>query len=536
MLNREDRLHNSVWIIEATGKINQLTKVLDSMNFHSEVIATRGHFCKLPDDMNDIGIDKNFAETKRIANQDTVDRIRESINIMIENGGHDVYIASDDDTEGNVIAYDIFEAIKDIFPTPLRVKLTALDKDSIQSALDNSSEVKIEEAITGRTRAIIDRVIGLSFSNNGIAAGRVGSAILGIIAKEKPKPYRLNLITSAIDGGRVWKASSKLTTILTKEIADKLVSLTLPPLDYESVNRKITPPNDMGRILVRSGDELNLSPTETAKALQSAYESGSLSYPRASSHGMSKSAAQKISQSFAKAGWKFDKKCIPEREEGEPHDSPYPIGPVDISLDPKKLGPIEGLRVMIARDLLPCGEKRKVQQHKKGILSKFLIEKGFSPRLAEEIDSLNWERDFGQPLPGAKDDEKSNLEKRRIDVVILESCLSHNIGKPSTWPNHIQTFIDRGLIDDDILLTHKGERYLSNTPDLLLNPKFSQVIMSACESKVSGLSPEKPWEDLAKKIVEALPDNIKSKMIARAEEPISSSQKASNERNILNYN
>lgn len=506
-----EREHTSVWIIEATGKIGCLSKVLSSLGYVAEIIATRGHFCKMPDSLSDVAIDKNFHETDRIPDPVIVERIRTSIKIMLQNGGNEVYIATDDDAEGNVIAYDVFETIKDIFPNPKRVKLTALDKDSIMEALSTSGEVLKSEAIPGRTRAIIDRLIGASFASHGLAAGRVGSAILGIIAKDKPKPYRLDLYADALDGGRPWRASTELNNLITKDIAEQLTHIVFPPLDYAEVKRKIIPPNDMGRILVRAGDTMNLSPKDAAKALQAAYESGSLSYPRAASRGMSKAASLKLSKSLKQTGWKFDKSCIPDRTEGEPHDSPYPIGPVDVSLDPKKIGPGEGIRVMVARDLVPCGEKRRVEKHKKGIIDNFLIQKGFSKEVSDFIDNLDWERDFGQPVPGESENKQSQLVQRRIDSVILESCLKHDIGKPSTWPNHIQNFIDKGLVDENLDITQLGQEFINRTPAILMNPVFSQAIMKACDMTLSSSNGE-PWEALAKKIVNALPGNIKDKM------------------------
>lgn len=513
-----ERLHTSVWIIEATGKIGCLQKVLEQMNFHPEVIATRGHFCKMPESLSSVAIDKNFHETLRVPDEAIINRIKDSINIMIENGGRDVYIATDDDAEGNVIAYDVYENIKDIIPNPCRVKLTALDKDSLQEALDNMGTVNKEDAIPGRTRAIVDRLIGAAFASQGISAGRVGSAILGIIAKDKPKPYRLNLVARAIDGGRPWRASIEVNNLITKEIAEKIIIAGFPELDYETTIRKIVPPNDMGRILVRAGDAMNMSPKDAAKAMQNAYESGALSYPRAASRGMSKSAAQKISQSLRKTGWEFDKSCIPARTEGEPHDSPYPVGPVDISLDPKRIGPAEGIRVLIGRDLLLSGEKRKVQKHKKGVIPPYLESKGIPHDVAVYLDNLDWERDFGQPVPGENKSNDSYIETRRIDSVILETCLHHDIGKPSTWPNHIQNFIDKGLVDSDLNLTALGQEVLRQTPDILLNPKFSQAIMKACEADVK-LDGDEPWDTLAKRIVNALPGDIKNKINSVTEEP-----------------
>src|SRR3546814_13584359 len=87
------------------------------------------------------------------------------------------------DLEGDVIAWDVAELIRDIHPDPVRVRLRGMDAESIREAIVNPSPVRREDAIPGRTRAIIDRLVGATFSANGVAVGRVGTALLGRVAQ-----------------------------------------------------------------------------------------------------------------------------------------------------------------------------------------------------------------------------------------------------------------------------------------------------------------------------------------------------------------
>ena len=510
--------HTSVWIIEATGKMAHMSKTLKSMGFDPEIIATRGHLCQMPEKLSDVCIDTGFREKNRVPDPQVLERIRNAITVMQDNGGHDVYIATDDDTEGNVIAWDVYESIRDICPDPVRVCLNALDRDSINLSLKHSGPVEKSDAIAGRTRAIIDRLLGSAFAKDG-SGGRVASAILGVIAREKPKPWRIDFVARAVDGGRPWRVSSPVNDVLTMEMAEKIISIGFPALDYESVVRKIVPPNDMGRILVSAGDNMNLSPKDAAKAMQSAYESGSLSYPRAGSRGMSRAAAAKMKTVFRKSGYAFNPADVPERPESEPHDSPYPVGPVDISLDPEKIGPGEGIRVLIGRDLVPCGEKRKVQKHRKGDIFRHLVDRGIPEKVASFVDDLEWERDFGTPRPGEKTENESRIVRRRIDSVILESCIGHDIGKPSTWPGHIQNFIDRGIVDGNLQITDIGRDMMAHTPGVLLNPAFSRAVMKACEVAVENSGDREPWEVLAEKIVSSMPSSVRERIVSITEKP-----------------
>src|SRR3546814_3219567 len=68
-----------------------------------------------------------------------------------------------------------------------------MDAESIREAIVNPSPVRREDAIPGRTRAIIDRLVGATFSANGVAVGRVGTAILGLVAQQPPAVRKLRL-------------------------------------------------------------------------------------------------------------------------------------------------------------------------------------------------------------------------------------------------------------------------------------------------------------------------------------------------------
>ena len=84
------------------------------------------------------------------------------------------------------------------------------------------------------------------------------------------------------------------------------------------------------------------------------------------------------------------------------------------------------------------------------------------------------------------------------------------MGRPSTYAKHIQNFMESGLIDDTANLTVEGREVLAKTPKVMLNPKLSQAIEAACTTKISAKNEEAPWVDLAARIINALPAEIKT--------------------------
>lgn len=499
---------SELWIIEAPGKARVLEGILARLSIEARVQATKGHLLQMPDRLDPVGIDARMHEFLRMPrDMDLYKRLRD----MAAEASR-IVIATDADSEGDVIAWDVAEAIADIHPAPVRVRLKGMDDESIREAVEEAGPVRKEDAIPGRTRAIVDRLIGAVFSGNGVAVGRVGTAMLGVIVRDRPSVWRLNLSAPAKDGGRPWLAETDLKAPLTREIAARLAALDLPALDMKASEPFTASPAHMGEILVRAAERLDMSPRETAKSMQRCYEAGRLSYPRAGSKGMSRSAARRMRKALEKAGYRYDDNAVADKAADEVHDAPHPIGHVDVSLDPQKLGADEGVRTMVARDLVRCGQRHRRETPLTAKLESFLIQQGFSTDIARFVAGLPWRREQGPRYPGQESWGCSELVQRRPDAVLMEAMLATGLGRPSTWANHVESFLGRGLVDEELKLTDKGRAWLASSPRELVDPRLSVAIEKACERLHPALSADaqrEPWEMLAEKIVGALPSPVR---------------------------
>jgi DNA topoisomerase-1 len=497
-----------LFIIEAPGKARQLEELLQGLGIEAKVQATKGHLYEMPKRATPLGIDAGFRDFERkLIDPQIGVRLREA---AMESDN--VFVATDADQEGDVIAWDVAELLSDIHSTPFRVRLRGMDPDSIKEAIDGASLVSKRDAVPGRTRAIVDRMIGGVFSNNGVAVGRIGSALLGVIRDEAPATRRVLLVAPSKDNGRPWTAECDIKAPITEDIAKKLVAVRFPPLDVESrENSTPTAPANMGQIMVRAGDELDMSPKEASTSLQKLYEAGRMSYPRAGSKGISKSVMRKIARELKKAGYDFNEEKTPDKKAGDVHDAPYPIGSVQAQQDPVRQGHEEGLRTLVARDLIKTGQ---THIHEKGVgatAAAHLRSKGFAPEVCEYVGKLHWRRETGPRYPGQESWPKSKTWSRRPDTVLLEAAVEKGLGRPSTWANHITKFMERQLVDDDLQLTAKGREWIARTPPILLNPQISAAIEQACERTVAGMMEDpdrEPWEILSEKIVTVLPPEV----------------------------
>lgn len=506
---------DELWVIEAPGKARTLAAILARLGLDAKVQATKGHLLSMPDRLAPLGIDARLHEFMRAPRDiETVRRLRD----MAREAAR-VVIATDADQEGDVIAWDVADMVSDIQPHPVRVRLRGMDDDSIREAIAAATPMRKEDAIPGRTRAIVDRLIGAVFSRNGVAVGRVGTALLGLVQRDCPAVSRLRLSAPAKDGGRPWLAECDVKAPLGAADAARLASLALPVLDTGESAPFTAPPGHMGDIMVRAADRLDLSPAETAKSLQRNYEAGRMSYPRAGSRGMSRAAALKMKRIMEKAGCRFDDTAVAPKGLDGAHDAPHPIGPVDLSLSPDRMGADDAVRALVARDLVRTGQRHVRQRAHGERIGKFLLGEGFPPDVARFVAGLDWRRDQGPRFPGQESWVASEVVRRRPDAVLLEAAVKAGLGRPSTWANHIEGFLSRGLVDQDLRLTDKGLAWIGASPQCLLDPRLSAAIERACE-QTGAVHPDgssEPWEALAGRIIQALPPEIQGRVRAAAD-------------------
>jgi DNA topoisomerase-1 len=248
-----------------------------------------------------------------------------------------------------------------------------------------------------------------------------------------------------------------------------------------------------------------------------------MTYPRAGSRGISKSALRKVHEVLKRSGYEFSADKVAEKKETDVHDAPHPIGKLDIQLDPTKQGFDEGLRTLVARDLVRSGQSHAVQLGVGELAGRHLATLGFSNAVCDFVAKLHWRREVGQRYPGQEAWPKSTVIERRHDTVLLELAKDHGLGRPSTWAGEvivdgvrkptgiIDKFISRKLVDENFQLTEKGKKWVAASPPLLLDPRISAYIEDACEKTLSGMMdhPERePWEILAERIVSVLPPEI----------------------------
>ncbi len=170
-------------IVESPAKARTIKNFLGK---DYTVIASKGHIRDLPKSSFGIKIEENtFKPEYRVSKEHskTVKEIKD-----LAKKSDIVYIATDEDREGEAIGYHIAKAIGKKPDSLPRIVFHEITKNAIQKALDNPRTIDINNFNAQQARRLLDRIVGYKLSpllaskiQKGLSAGRVQSSALKII-------------------------------------------------------------------------------------------------------------------------------------------------------------------------------------------------------------------------------------------------------------------------------------------------------------------------------------------------------------------
>ena len=304
-------------IVESPAKAKTIKNFLGS---EYKVIASKGHIRDLPKSSFGIKIDgDNFTPEYRISSDHStiVKEIKE-----LAKSADTIYLATDEDREGEAIAYHIATAIGKKPETLPRIVFHEITKGAIEAALANPRKLDMNSVNAQQARRLLDRIVGYKLSpllnikiQRGLSAGRVQSSALKILVDRereirefKPIDYfsidtkfkdDLEVELIEFQGSKI----EKLTITnpqRAKYILDNIKDDKFKVKSIESKERKTNPqPPFMTSTLQQSAsNRLGFSPKKTMMLAQSLYEGvqtnsgfmGAITYMRTDSLNIAKEA------------------------------------------------------------------------------------------------------------------------------------------------------------------------------------------------------------------------------------------------------
>jgi DNA topoisomerase-1 len=323
-------------IVESPAKARTIKNFLGK---GYEVIASKGHIRDLPKSRFGIKLEgEELIPEYRVAkeNSATVKEIQ-----TLAKKADTIYIATDEDREGEAIGWHIAHAIKKDPAELPRIVFHEITKTAIEHALDTARSIDMDRVNAQQTRRLLDRVVGYKLSpllsskiQKGLSGGRVQSSTLKIIVDREreikafnPEEYwtidttfapgiEANLV--AYEGTKLEKLSIK-TQAQAEAMAESIRAQAFTVASIETKQRKSkTPPPFMTSTLQQTASsKLGYSPKKTMMLAQTLYEgvktpdgvSGVITYMRTDSLNMAQEAVGAARDTIAKT---YGEKYLPK--------------------------------------------------------------------------------------------------------------------------------------------------------------------------------------------------------------------------------
>ncbi len=325
-------------IVESPAKARTISNFL-GRNY--KVVASKGHIRDLPKSSFGITVDENGVFIPKYSIPRDVNPIVRELKKLAKEA-ETIYIATDEDREGEAIGYHIAMAIKKEPESLPRIVFHEITKTAIQHALDNPRKLDMDSINAQQARRLLDRMVGYKLSpllaskiQKGLSAGRVQSSTLKIVIdKEREiKAFKSEeywtidaLFEKSIDssiyefnGQKIDKMSIK-NEKMAMEIVNSATKESFVVQSLEKKERKSkTPPPFMTSTLQQSAStQLGFSPKKTMMVAQKLYEGvktnngnmGVITYMRTDSLNLAKEA---VSNAREYINSNFGEKYLPEK-------------------------------------------------------------------------------------------------------------------------------------------------------------------------------------------------------------------------------
>jgi DNA topoisomerase-1 len=231
-----------------------------------------------------------------------------------------VYLASDDDREGEAIAWHLKEVLDLTDKNTRRIVFTEITKNAIQNALKSPRGIDIDLVNAQQARRVLDRLVGFELSpilwkkiKTGLSAGRVQSVAVRLIVEREREISEFKAKSSFkvsalfdLEKGKQLKAELPEKFDSEKEAiafleSCKGASFQIANLEKRPGKKSPAPPFTTSTLQQEAGRKLGFSVIQTMTVAQKLYEAGKISYMRTDSVNLSDEAVAGATQQITSA-------------------------------------------------------------------------------------------------------------------------------------------------------------------------------------------------------------------------------------------
>ena len=287
-------------IVESPAKAKTIEKFLGK---DFKVASSFGHISDLPSKELGIDVEGDFKPNYQVSS-DKKDVVKNLLNLSKK--AECVWLASDEDREGEAIAWHLAETLNLDRSKTKRIVFSEITKSAILKAIDRPREIDYNLVDAQQARRVLDRIVGYELSpvlwrkiRTGLSAGRVQSVSVRLIVERERDIDDFNPVSSyRIDAefttqdGKVIKAKLP-NNFESKENAEAFLKenigafFTVDTLDKNPGTKTPAAPFTTSTLQQEASRKLYFSVAKTMNVAQRLYEQGLITYMRTDSVNLS---------------------------------------------------------------------------------------------------------------------------------------------------------------------------------------------------------------------------------------------------------
>ena len=300
-------MQKNLVIVESPAKAKTIEKFLGK---DFKVLSSYGHIRDLKKKQFSIDIENDFNPHYEIPTdkKKVVTQLKEEAE-----KAETVWLASDEDREGEAIAWHLYEVLNLKPEQTKRIVFHEITKNAILKAIDNPRNIDINLVDAQQARRILDRIVGFELSpvlwkkvKPALSAGRVQSVAVRLIVEREREvqafqteaAYRVTAIflVPDTDGKLVEMKAELARRIKTKAEAQRFLescksaTFTINDITTRPLKKSPAPPFTTSTLQQEAARKLSFTVAQTMMVAQRLYESGNITYMRTDSVNLSEFA------------------------------------------------------------------------------------------------------------------------------------------------------------------------------------------------------------------------------------------------------
>jgi DNA topoisomerase-1 len=486
------KMAKNLVIVESPAKAKTIEKFLGS---DFQVESSYGHIADLPS--KEIGVDVlNGFKPKYEVSADKKALVNK-LKTLAKNAEM-VWLASDEDREGEAISWHLAEELKLDKAKTKRIVFHEITKTAILKAIDNPREIDYNLVNAQQARRVLDRLVGYELSpvlwrkvRGGLSAGRVQSVSVRLIVEREREIQEFKPVASysvvgefGTANGKTLKAKlaknfntkAEATDFLQKNINS---SYTVSDLETKPAKKSPAAPFTTSTLQQEAARKLYLPVGITMQLAQRLYEAGLITYMRTDSVNLSKEASDAAQAEIIRSyGKEFSKpRTFANRSKGaqEAHEAIRPTDmsrhTVNVDRDQARLYDLIWKRTLASQmseaELERTQVKIAASNHSELFTAagEVLLFEGFLKVYLEGNDDDDEEQEG--MLPALKVNEAlaqnyitateryTRAAARYTEASLVKKLEELGIGRPSTYAPTISTIISRNYVEKGNLEGHE---------------------------------------------------------------------------------